>query len=62
MRTAIRVENLAKRYVLGQLGRSTFWSDWRRKLTGASELEDGPNVFWALRDVTFDVGEGKWSR
>jgi lipopolysaccharide transport system ATP-binding protein len=59
MSVAIRVENLAKRYRLGQLGRSTFWADWRRKLTGAPEPEDSADVFWALRKVSFDIRNGE---
>ena len=59
MSVAIRVENLAKRYRLGELSRKTFVADWRRKLFGGEEPDDAPNVFWALRDVSFDIQQGQ---
>ena len=59
MSVAIRVENLAKRYHLGELSRKTFVADWRRKLFGGEEPDDAPNVFWALRDVSFDIQQGQ---
>ncbi len=55
----IRVENLAKRYRLGEISRKTFFADWRRKLTGSEEPDDAPGVYWALRDVSFDVEQGQ---
>jgi lipopolysaccharide transport system ATP-binding protein len=59
MSVAIRVQNLSKRYRLGQLGRKTFVSDWKRRLFLEKEPEDGPDVFWALRDVSFDIHNGE---
>jgi lipopolysaccharide transport system ATP-binding protein len=60
MGVAIRVEKLSKAYRLGELDRRLFLHDWVRKLRGQIEdvdLED-PKIFWALRDVSFDVEEG----
>ncbi len=54
MALAIKVEGVSKRYRLGEFGRRKFFSDLRRKLTGAADTEE----FWALRDVSFDVREG----
>lgn len=59
MPVVIRVENLAKRYHLGEISRKTFFADWRRKLTGSEEPDDAPGVYWALRDVSFDIEEGQ---
>jgi lipopolysaccharide transport system ATP-binding protein len=59
MPVVIRVENLAKRYHLGEISRKTFFADWRRKLTGSEEPDDAPGVYWALRDVSFDVQQGE---
>jgi lipopolysaccharide transport system ATP-binding protein len=58
MSVSIRVENVGKRYQLGQLSRTAFLSDFRRRLLGREEPEDGPESFWALRDISFDVSEG----
>ena len=59
MGVVVRVENLAKRYQLGELSRKTFVADWRRKLFGGVEADDAPGVYWALRDVSFDVEQGE---
>ncbi|MEK0450593.1 MAG: hypothetical protein RL088_2861 [Verrucomicrobiota bacterium] len=59
MAVVIRVEKIAKRYQLGQLSRKTFFADWRRKLFGGDEPDDAPGVYWALRDVSFDVEQGQ---
>jgi lipopolysaccharide transport system ATP-binding protein len=60
MALAIRVQNLSKVYRLGELNRGLFLHDWVRKLRGQTEEVDraDPKVFWALRDVSFDVEEG----
>ena len=59
MPVVVRVENLAKRYQLGELSRKTFVADWRRKLFGGVEPDDAPGAYWALRDVSFDVQQGE---
>jgi lipopolysaccharide transport system ATP-binding protein len=59
MPVVVRVENLAKRYQLGELSRKTFVADWRRKLFGGVEQDDAAGVYWALRDVSFDVNQGE---
>jgi lipopolysaccharide transport system ATP-binding protein len=60
MALAIRIQNLSKVYRLGELNRGLFIHDWMRKLRGQTEEVDraDPKVFWALRDVSFDVEEG----
>jgi lipopolysaccharide transport system ATP-binding protein len=57
MATAIRIENLSKRYRLGVIDRRALWSDLREKMFGAPEND--ANVFWSLRDVNLDVKQGE---
>jgi lipopolysaccharide transport system ATP-binding protein len=61
MSAVLRVENLSKVYRLGELNRSVFLRDWRRKLAGddSDVAEDDPNVFWALKDISFEVKGGE---
>ena len=58
MALALKIENLSKRYRLGQLDRKTFVADWKRKLSGGVEKDDAPDAFWALRDLNFGVEKG----
>jgi lipopolysaccharide transport system ATP-binding protein len=61
MAVAIRIENLSKAYRLGEFDRRMFLHDWFRKLHGETEDVDraDPKIFWALRNVSFDVQEGE---
>jgi lipopolysaccharide transport system ATP-binding protein len=59
MSLAIKVESLSKRYRLGELGRRSFFHDWKNKLTGRTDDDDAPGNFWALRDISFDVPQGE---
>jgi lipopolysaccharide transport system ATP-binding protein len=61
MAVALRIEKLSKAYRLGVLDRRLFVHDWLRKLRGGTDEVDrsDPKVFWALRDVSFDVHEGE---
>jgi lipopolysaccharide transport system ATP-binding protein len=59
MSSVIQVENVAKRYNLGELSRKTFLADWKRKIFGGDEPEDAAGVFWALRDVSFNIQQGE---
>ncbi|MDK1028778.1 MAG: ABC transporter ATP-binding protein [Anaerolineae bacterium] len=74
MTTAIRVENLGKRYKIGTapakfkygmlrdvfVKKATAPIRWVRSI-GKKQLilEDQPNYIWALKDVSFDLQEGK---
>ncbi len=74
MTTAIKVENLGKRYKIGAaqtkfkygmlrdviMDTATAPIRWARALTKRQPLlEDQPNYIWALNDVSFNVEEGK---
>ncbi len=71
MSLAISVENVSKVYRLGEIDRSQLVGDIRRWGSGlfrrdrgpaaefASVDESVPNQFWALEDVSFQIGEGE---
>ena len=59
MSVVLRIERLGKAFRLGEIGRSVFFQDWRRKLVDHGAPDDDPALFWAVRDVSFDVREGE---
>jgi lipopolysaccharide transport system ATP-binding protein len=61
MAAVLRIENVSKAFRLGVFNRRVFFSDWRRRLTGHAEEVDtaDPDVFWALRGVSFEVVQGE---
>jgi len=69
--TVIRVENLAKRYVLGQQEEGSSYKTFRGAITDAAksvggalnprakkEARTAKGEFWALKDVSFDIKQG----
>ncbi|MGC1240647.1 MAG: ABC transporter ATP-binding protein [Chryseosolibacter sp.] len=65
----IQVENLSKRYSLGQVGTGSFRQDLKRWWLSAVQRKQDPffleaqdndaSQLWALRDISFDVKEGE---
>lgn len=60
----IRVENLSKRYRLGETGAGTLkeaFAQWSEKRRGKSpdSLDSEAKEIWALRDVSFEVRRGE---
>jgi ABC-2 type transport system ATP-binding protein/lipopolysaccharide transport system ATP-binding protein len=56
--TVVEVENLGKRYRLGELGAGDLRRLAGRLLSRAKERE-APQSFWALQDITFSVRHGE---
>lgn len=66
---AIRIENVSKQYKLGVINTGTFFRDVQSffaRRTGKAdphaklgkEFYDGPDTFWALKDITVDFEQG----
>jgi lipopolysaccharide transport system ATP-binding protein len=59
MSVVIRVEELSKRYRLGELGGKSFLSDLKRRFARKTAEEEEKDVFWALQDLSFDIRDGE---
>jgi lipopolysaccharide transport system ATP-binding protein len=60
MRKVLRVENVGKSYRLGEISRGLFFDDLRSRLTGRKTAQRADSqLFWALRNVSFDIQEGE---
>ena len=56
MSVALRIENISKRYLLGEIDRRDWWQQLRARVgLGRSSREE----FWALRDISLDVPQGQ---
>lgn len=55
---AVRVQNISKKYQLGLIGSSSLQETISSKFKRSSDRKD-EGVFWALKDVTFDVPVGQ---
>jgi lipopolysaccharide transport system ATP-binding protein len=68
MKPAIRVENLSKLYEIGKIQQpyrtlrdtvaEAFLRPWRTLRRKSAEEEDGASI-WALKDLTFEIGQGE---
>lgn len=70
MSTAIRIENLSKKYRLGVINNGTLWKDfqtWMALKTGKEDphsrigedrYASTEDYFWALKDLSFDIKQG----
>jgi len=59
---AISVENVSKKYRLGEIDRSLLVREWAARLRGKRrdwETETDKTMFWALKDISFEVTEGE---
>jgi lipopolysaccharide transport system ATP-binding protein len=60
MSVVLRVENLGKAYRLGVISRKVFWHDLAQRLRGdPADPKEEAELFWALREVSFDLRDGE---
>jgi len=60
--SAISVSGVSKAYKLGEINRGMLWEDarrWLRRLRGGREFESEDHLFWALKDVSFEIARGE---
>lgn len=62
VKPVIEVEGLSKLYRLGLIGATTIRDSverWMSRARGKPKADNGPDVIWALKDVSFSVGQGE---